>query len=91
MRRVYPPPYYPKGNGVAEKGVHTLKAALRRLTGGSDEERLTAALATHRTALGPDGLSPTQKLRGRAPLTLLLLCIGSTADLHYISTCLRSQ
>jgi len=70
IKKMHSAPYFPQANGVAEKAVGTVMAILRKLT-GDDEERLTAALAAHRSTPGADGRSPAKRLLNRTPLTLL--------------------
>ena len=49
IRHIRSAPYHPATNGLAERAVQTLKAGLRKLSGGSLETRVARFLFTYRT------------------------------------------
>lgn len=72
-------PYYPKSNGLAEKGVQIIKRLLKKA--GSKEE-FWLGLLNYRAAPLEDGVSPSQYLMGRNSRTPLPdLCLDSPRQL----------
>jgi hypothetical protein len=65
-----PPPYTPRGNGLAERSVRTIKNLLNQIKLGSLKTRLSKCLLYYRTTpLSSTGISPCQALNGREYVT----------------------
>jgi transposase InsO family protein len=76
IKQLFTAPRHPSSNGRAERYVRTLKEILRRLPAGVDfQEKLDIALESLRSTPGKDGLSPAQRLMGRAVRTAVSLVI----------------
>ena len=59
-------PYHPSSNGLAEKAVQIVKQGLKRIKGGSINDRLVKLLFSYRiTPHTTTGVSPAQLLMGR--------------------------
>ncbi|KAK3910129.1 hypothetical protein KUF71_000707 [Frankliniella fusca] len=61
------PPYWPQGNGPAERGVKPVKEILAKMTNGTQDEKLKVALFQHRNTPDSEGVTPAEKLIGRKP------------------------
>lgn len=65
-------PYHPASNGLAERGVQTLKQGLQRLDSGSLETKLARFLFKYRlTPHAVTGVPPAELLLGRRPRSRL--------------------
>ena len=74
VKQLYTAPRNPASNGRAERMVRTVKDILRRLPDNADlQSKLDVALESLRTAPGPDGRSPAERLMGRQVRTSLSL------------------
>ena len=72
ISKVLTPPYHPNSNGLAERAVRTTKAALKKITNGSFEERLARFLFNYRnTPHASTGVSPAFSMFGRSLRTRL--------------------
>jgi ribosomal protein L21E len=59
-------PYHPATNGLAERGVQTLKQGVKKTQGGSLQERLSKFLFKYRlTPHSTTGVAPSEMLMGR--------------------------
>lgn len=68
IRHVTSAPYHPSTNGLAERAVQTFKSALKKITDGSIQSRITRFLFQYRlTPHSATGLSPSAILLGRRP------------------------
>lgn len=66
IQHVTTAPWHPASNGLAERGVQTLKALLKKSAGGSVETKLARALFSYRiTPQSTTGRSPAELLLGR--------------------------
>lgn len=67
IKHIFSAPYHPSSNGLAERGVQTVKQALRQMKDGdSIEEKLTRFLFTYRiTPHSTTGVAPAEMLMGR--------------------------
>ena len=66
IRHITSVPYHPASNGLAEKAVQTFKAAMKKLSKGSLEDRVMQFLFKYRiTPQSTTGQSPSELLFGR--------------------------
>lgn len=65
-------PYHPNSNGIAERAVRTVKAALKKVNVGTFDERLARFLFnSHNTPTAATGVSPAVSMFGRPLRTRL--------------------
>ena len=66
IRHITSAPYHPTSNGLAERAVQTFKSGIKRMQGGSVQEKLSSFLFTYRnTPHSTTGVSPAELLTGR--------------------------
>ena len=59
-------PYHPASNGLAERAVQTFKTCMKKLAGGSLQDRVNSFLFKYRTTpQTTTGISPAELLMGR--------------------------
>ena len=79
-------PYHPSSNGLAERAVQTFKTAMKRMSGGSVENKVACFLFKHRvTPHSTTGVSPAELIIGRqlrTTLDLLQPSIGHNVRHH---------
>lgn len=73
IKHLFTAPRNPSSNGAAERLVRSLKDILRRLPESDFQTKLDTALDSLRSAPGPDGRSPSERLMGRTVRTALSL------------------
>lgn len=72
IRHIFAAPYHPATNGLAERAVQTMKDGLRKMSGGTLQERVTRWLANYRlTPNSTTGRSPAEMLLRRQPKSRL--------------------
>ena len=75
-------PYHPSSNGLAERSVQTFKMAMKRMTGGTIESRVSRFLFKYRTTPhSTTGVPPAKLMFNRhlrTHLDLLQPSIGQT-------------
>ena len=81
IKHVTSAPYHPASNGLAERGVQTLKHGLKKVTAGTLKARVATVLCSHRvTPQATTGVSPSELLLGKRLRTRLDLLKPNTAS-----------
>ena len=62
---LYSAPYHPSSNGLAERGVQTVKMMLKKNSGGSLQSRLNRRLFAYRSTPNASGKTPADIMFGR--------------------------
>ncbi|XP_062620753.1 uncharacterized protein K02A2.6-like [Saccostrea cucullata] len=66
IRHIKTSPYHPSSNGCAERAVQTFKTAIKKITGGTIQERVHKFLFNYRiTPQSTTGLTPSEMLMNR--------------------------
>ena len=71
IRHLYSAPYHPSSNGLAERGVQTVKMMLKKNSGGSLQSRLNRSLFAYRSTPNASGKTPAEIVFGRQIRTKL--------------------
>ena len=71
IRHLYSAPYHPSSNGLAERGVQTVKIMLKKNSGGSLQSRLSRSLFAYRSTPNASGKTPAEIMFGRQIRTKL--------------------
>ena len=71
IRHLYSAPYHPSSNGLAERGVQTVKMMLKKNSGGSLQSRLNRSLFAYRSTPNASGKTPAEIMFGRQTRTKL--------------------
>lgn len=72
IKHIRSAPFHPSSNGLAERAVQSFKNAMKRMTDGTVETKLSRFLLTYRTTPhATTGISPAQLLMNRQPQTRL--------------------
>ena len=71
IRHLYSAPYHPSSNGLAERGVQTVKMMLKKNSGGSLQSRLNRSLFAYRSTPNASGKTPAEIMFGRQIRTKL--------------------
>ena len=81
IRHVTSAPYHPSTNGLAERAVQSFKSALKKITNGTIQSRISQFLFRYRlTPHSATGLSPAKVLLGRRPRSQLDLSFPDLAQ-----------
>ena len=74
-------PYHPASNGLAERAVQTFKTCMKKLAGGSLQDRVNSFLFKYRTTpQTTTGISPAELLMGRKLRTHLDLLVPDIGE-----------
>jgi hypothetical protein len=72
IKLIFAPPYSPATNGLAERGVQTVKNFLKKTAAQDWDAQLDSYILGHNTTPSPDTqISPAEKMMGRRLKTLL--------------------